>query len=265
MQLTIQSIRACAGALLVTLLAACGGGGGGAEVPTTAAQCYRLTNGNEFLTATTRTPDSFALTSTRTVYFEPSVEVGHIAIQAATFNGAPAQSVISTGTRTYPSPNARQAVNDRSETFSTITSDKFNVLGSRDTTAAGVTSDTIFNGNSLSLNLAVGATEILTVSSKLPSSTTTTVISFALKLLSIEDVTTHAGTFKNACKFSIQSVAPSDTASSANTDAVADSTFWIAPGWGSVKEINRASFTYEGFPILRTETTEATYILKGNL
>jgi hypothetical protein len=261
MKLFIRLTQACASVLLVTLLAACGGGGG--DISQTAAQCYSLTNGNEFLTATTTTPASLTLTSTTTFYFEQSVD--HTAIQATTFNGAPVQSVISTGTRTYSSPNARQEVKDRSESFFTTTGDKFNLVGFRNTTAAGDISDTIVKDYSFSLNLAVGAAETLTFSAKLPSSTTTTVVSYLVKLLAIEDVVTPAGTFKNACKFSVRSVVSGGAASSAGTDTVTDSTTWLAPGWGSVKEVYPTTFRYEGIPIVTTATTVVTSILRGAL
>jgi hypothetical protein len=264
MKLSTRSSRILTSVLLVTLVAACGGGGGdtpAAAVPTTAAQCYTLTNGNESLYALTPSPATYSSAGTTTVSSHAQ-GLRNLKIQAATFNGAPAQSILVTGTNTFTLPVPMQKPFAKTESFYTYTDTKFNIVGYRDTPVGSVPFDTVITGLSRSLNLAVGASETYTYaySASSPGSTVTSTYEETLQLLAIEDVTTPAGTFKNACKFSAVR-----TRLDAQPQVLDPSTFWVASGWGVVKEINVRTYTDGRTPAVRTYIIEATSILKGNL
>jgi hypothetical protein len=265
MKLSTQLIRACASALLVTLLAACGGGGGGGgggdapAVPTTAAQCYNLTNGNEYLYVSTSSPGQYTPAGTTTVS-SYAQGLRDVTIQAATFNGVASQSRLSNGTDTFALPNPVQKPLSRFEIFFVNTDTKNIRLGSRTTPVAGIPSDNMFTGFSRSLDLAIGASEIYTYTISSPGTTATSVFEHTSKLLAIEDIVTPAGTFKNACKFSLVSTQPGLAPPTGNSDI-----FWYAPGWGVVKEIFTRTYTDGRNPAVRTETSEVTSILKGSL
>jgi hypothetical protein len=229
MKLFNQLTRLYLSMLLMTLLVACGGGGDAPSaasttaVPTTAAQCYQLTNGNSF-----RNSDNLSITR-------------DITIQAATYNGVAVQSRVST----ISNAGTLTLAPDKFETFSTITVDgKYNRLAARYTSSTGDISEAVFSGFLRSLNLAVGQTETYTYTVSSSEGAAIGKLEHTLQLLAIEDVVTAAGTFKNACKFSLVDKAPGDQPPVGFSDI-----FWYAPGWGNVKEIVEHPYTPGGMVI----------------
>jgi hypothetical protein len=260
-----KSLFRRATALLLTLLvAACGGGGGGtaavAPVPTTAALCYDLTNGNAMRISGTTSPTQSTIPgATTSFYYSQLVE--DITIQAATFNGSVGQSRITTGTSTSTIVGSTPIALGKSEIFYNLTTaNQFNRLGARSTPVSGTPTETIYSGLLRSPSLAVGSTENYTYTYTTTGVAGTATVNSTLKLLAIEDVVTAVGTFKNACKFSLASVSPGSSPIVGNSD-----TFWYAPGWGNVKEIIVTNYADGRIPAAVTRTYEPTLILKGSL
>lgn len=248
---------------LVGLISACGGGGGSGSpttvaVPTTAELCYNMTNGNAFRQKQTTSPIQ-ATNLTSTINYNQAVR--DVTIQAATYNGVVGQSRVSTGTDTF-TPTSLPTVSSKFEVFSNlIAANKYTRVANRNTPVGGASSDTVFSNHMRSLNLAVGASEIYTFT--FANAATPTAIlgttTHTVKLLAIEDLVTPAGTFKNACKFSLE-VASAGAPPGTSTDI-----FWYAPGWGNVKEVVTQTFTDGRTPATMTNTTEASLILRGAL
>jgi hypothetical protein len=250
----------------VALVSACGGGGSSTStlapavvtLPTTAEQCYTMTNGNVFRGQETTNPTQATL-GVSPIYYAQYVR--DTAIQAATYNSVIGQSRVATGTLTTTISGSTPTVAPINEVFSTVIAAtyKYNRLATRTTPAGGTSTDTIYSNYLRSTVLAVGASENYTYTYTTTASPTINTVSHSLKLLAIEDLVTAAGTFKNTCKFSLTIAVPGPTSTT-----VSD-VFWYAPGWGNVKEVVVENFTDGRLPATLTRTIEATAILKGTL
>lgn len=266
--MSINKFKFYLGFAIAALVSACGGGGSSTStpapavvaLPTTAEQCYTMTNGNAFREQDTTSPTQSTISGSSTFYY--AQQTSNTTIQAATYNSVVGQSRAVTGTYyTTSITGSTPTVLPTTEVFSTViaATNKYHRLANRTTQVGGASTDIIYSDYLRSTLLAVGASENYTYTYTTTVNPAISTVGHSLKLLAIEDLVTAAGTFKNTCKFSLTS-----TANSASATTVSD-VFWYAPGWGRVKEVFVETFTDGRLPATVTRTIEATAILNGSL
>ena len=233
--------------------------------PTTAQACYSLTNGNAYKIRSTSSPTSSAVSATSTLAYFYTQDLVNVTLQTTTYNLNPVQSRVETGTGTYIGAlNLTAIALDRLDFFYNTVGNKFNLIATRRTPAVGATRDQIHNGNGLSPTQTVGSSITLSYTYSNVGSTTTITATSTISLLAVEDVVTAAGTIVNACKFSVVEQYPVIVTSAQNY-FVSSKTQWIAPGWGTVKEITVYNYTDGRIPATVTRTSVLDTILQGKL
>jgi hypothetical protein len=270
------------------LLLACGGGSGGSggtsDPLVNVADCFQVNASNSFRYTSTSSPSQAqtlltpGATSSTTYNYENTV--ADVAYRSDFFNGALALSRSSAGTDTYTTTSAiapRQFTD--SEFFTTTPT--FTILGSKSSyPSISYLSETVFSGFGRALSFPSGqaqnytyiATKTFAVLGSTPSFSVST-ITHTVTFLVRENLDTPAGTFKNACKFSLEiktpptpvASTPATASSTAASSAGTSSTVWYAPGWGLVKQDSVERFTDGRVPASVSKSSAVTVILSGSL
>ncbi len=270
------------------LLLACGGGGGGSNPVAPAlvdvADCFQVNPANAFRYNSISSPSQAqtllapGATSSTTYNYENTV--ADVAYKGDFFNGALVLSRSSTGTDTYTTTAAIAPRPFTDSEFFTATP-TFTVLGGKSSyPSIFYLSETVFSGLSRALSFPAGqaqnytytATKTSSILGGKPASDVTT-INHSVTFVARENVVTPAGTFKNSCKFSLDTktsatVVTGGTTTLATTAAPSagtSSTVWYAPGWGLVKQDSVDRYTDGRVPASVSKSSSATAVLAGSL
>lgn len=272
-------------AVLSQFLVACGGGDGGGGSSTVitladTADCFQIKSGNAMRFASTaspsqaQTPQLPGVNSSTTFYYENSV--ADVSYSPQIFGGALVTSRLSAGTETFGSASGTVTrVLSDTELFSSTPS--FAIVGASESRPSiNYFSATSYAGQVRPLAVPQGqaqnfnflGTKTSSISGQTPTATVS-VTSQTVTFLTREDVVTAAGTFRNSCKFNLDTrVTQSSTGGATPTASVSagvNTTQWFAPGWGLVRQDSVERFTDTRQPASLSRNGVATAILGGSL